>query len=263
MDALAIAASGMKVREEIVTNTTHSLANASTTAFKKSMVVTQAIMPQTLKQAGTQSSSSGTIANIGTYFGGGVRVAGTIPILTQGTIEKTGIDTNLALAGNGYFQIEMPDGTVGYTRDGTFNRGSDGTIETVDGYKVVPGITVPENTTSLMISRTGEVEAKIAGQVENQKLGQFQLAIFTNPTGLEPISGNYFLETAASGAAIVGNAGDGTYAQIFQHSLEGSNTEAVTEVTNLIKAQRDYEMLSKAMSTADQILSTLNSRVGA
>jgi flagellar basal-body rod protein FlgG len=258
MSAIAIAASGMKAAEDIVTNTAHTLANASTTGFKKFMVVTQAIMPQTIKQAGTLTSPAGTVANVGTYFGGGVRVAGTIPILTQGNIANTGRDTDLAIAGNGYFQIEMPDGTISYTRDGTFTRGRDGTLETIDGYKILPGITVPEETISLMISRTGEVEAKVAGQTENQKLGQIQLAIFTNPSGLEPLSGNYLAETGASGAAIIGTAGEGAYGQIYQRALESSNVEAVTEVVSLIKAQQGYGMVAKTMQTWEEMQRILN-----
>lgn len=256
-NVLEVAASGMRASEGHVANTAHSLANSTTTGFKSSLLVTQTVMPQTLKQAGATSSSTGTIANVGTYLGGGSRIAGTVPILTQGDLINTGQDTHVAILGNGYLQIEMPDGTLSYTRDGTFNRGSDGTLETIDGYKVVPGITIPENATAVMISKTGQVEARISGQVADQVLGQIQLAIFSNPAGLEPLNGNYLGETQASGAALVGNPGDKGFGQLHQRALESSNVDAVTEVINLIKSQRAYEMSSKAITVYDEMQALL------
>lgn len=263
MSVLAVAASGMRVQENRVNIIANNLANATTTGFSKSMPVSGAILGHTIKSPGALSASTGTMSNTGLYFGGGSETIATVRILEQGPITQTSQDTHLAVMGQGYFQVELPDGTIGYTRDGNFNRGPTGELETVDGFRVLPGITIPSDATKVMINKDGQVEVRISGQVENQIIGQIQLSTFTNPGGLDPIGRNNFVETTASGAAIIGNPGDAGFGKIQQYALEGSNVDSITAVTEMIDAQRTYEMLAKAMKTGDEMQSVVSQRVGA
>ncbi|WP_269581128.1 flagellar basal-body rod protein FlgG [Roseibium sp. Sym1] len=255
MKALHIAATGMKAQELNVEVISNNVANMRTTGFKKQRADFQDLLYQNLRRMGTETSDNGTIVPTGIQIGSGVKLASTTRIMSQGSLEQTGKALDVAIRGEGFFQIDLPDGTTGYTRDGSFERDADGQLVTVDGYTVNPGITIPETTQDITISNTGVVQG--VDQAGNTvQLGQVQLARFVNKAGLEAIGDNLFLETDASGQAETGNPGDNGFGSVQQYFLEMANVDAVTEIADLISAQRAYEMNSKIIQAADEMYST-------
>lgn len=257
MRSLNIAATGMLAQQMNVDVVSNNIANMTTSGFKLQRAEFQDLLYQNLRRPGAQSSDAGTIVPTGIQLGSGVRMAATYRIHTQGTIEITGNELDLAVNGKGYFQIQLPDGTNAYTRSGSFQMNADGQIVTADGYTLLPGLTIPQGTTKITIDKTGQVQATVAGQTEEQVVGQIELAQLPNAGGLEAVSDNLFLETAASGAPITGTPGTDGLGVLEQGALENSNVDVVSEITNLISAQRAYEMNSRVISTSDEMLGTL------
>lgn len=258
MRSLSIAATGMLAQQLNVEVISNNIANLNTTAFKSERAEFQDLLYQNERNVGADSSDTGTIVPVGVQIGSGVKAAAVYPLTQQGTLENTNNPLDLAVQGLGYFQIQMPDGSTSYTRAGSFQLSSTGEIVTADGFVVEPGITLPQNTTNITINASGQVLAQVAGQIQPQTVGQLQLANFPNNAGLQAQGGNLFTATPASGAAVVGNPGTTAFGTIQQGYLETSNVNVVSEITNLIAAQRAYEMNSKVIQTSDQMMSTLN-----
>ena len=212
---------------------------------------------QNLRSVGSNSSDNGSVVPSGAQIGLGVKTAAIYRICEQGTLTQTGNSLDMAIQGNGYFQVTLPSGETAYTRDGTFALSPDGTIVTADGYSVVPGITVPTNAVTVTVNSSGQVQATISGQTTPTTLGQLQLASFPNQAGLEASGGNLFAQTAASGVAQTGVPGAAGFGSVMQGYVESSNVNVVTEITNLITAQRSYEMNSKVITSSNEMLQTL------
>jgi flagellar basal-body rod protein FlgG len=258
MRALDIAATGMQAQQTNVEVISNNIANMTTTGFKRQRVEFQDLIYQNLRRVGSNSSSSGSIVPSGAQIGLGVKTAAIYRINEQGNLQQTSNSLDLAIQGNGYFQVTLPSGATAYTRDGTFGLAPDGTIVTADGYVVQPGIQVPTNATSVTINTSGQVQATISGQTAPQTLGQIQLAAFPNDAGLQAQGGNLFVQTAASGAPVQGNPADPGFGSVMQGFVETSNVNVVSEITNLITAQRAYEMNSKVITTTDQMMQSLS-----
>ena len=258
MRALDIAATGMQAQQTNVEVISNNIANMTTTGFKRQRAEFQDLIYQNLRRVGSNSSDSGSIVPSGAQIGLGVKTAAIYRINEQGNLQQTSNALDLAIQGNGYFQVTLPTGATAYTRDGTFGLAPDGTIVTADGYVVQPGIQVPTNATSVTINTSGQVQATISGQTAPQTLGQLQLAAFPNDAGLQAQGGNLFVQTSASGAPVAGTPGSPGFGSVMQGFIETSNVNVVTEITNLITAQRAYEMNSKVITTSDQMLSTLS-----
>jgi flagellar basal-body rod protein FlgG len=258
MRALDIAATGMQAQQTNIEVISHNLANQTTTGFKKFRAEFQDLLYDNLRRVGSNSAQSGTIVPTGVQVGLGVRTAATYRNHIQGSIKITDNPLDVAIQGKGFYQIEMPDGTIGYTRAGTFQLSRDGEIVTVDGYRVLPGITVPQDAESISINKDGEVQVTIPGQTDPQLIGRFELANFINPNGLEAVGDNLYFQTPASGDPIVGNAGQDNFGTIMQGFLENSNVDPVTEISTLITAQRAYEMNAKIITAADEMMKSLN-----
>ncbi len=258
MRALDIAATGMQAQQTNVEVISNNIANMTTTGFKRQRVEFQDLIYQTLRRVGSNSSSSGSIVPSGAQIGLGVKTAAIYRINEQGNLQQTSNSLDLAIQGNGYFQVTLPSGATAYTRDGTFGLAPDGTIVTADGYVVQPGIQVPTNATSVTINTSGQVQATISGQTAPQTLGQLQLAAFPNDAGLQAQGGNLFVQTAASGAPVQGNPADPGFGSVMQGFVETSNVNVVSEITNIITAQRAYEMNSKVITTTDQMMQSLS-----
>ncbi len=254
MQALRTAASGMSAQQLNVEVISHNIANMNTIGFKRQRAEFQDLLYQQVERAGSQSSSNGNVVPTGVQVGGGVKAGSVYRITEQGTPTLTDNPLDIAIQGKGYLPILMPSGETAYTRAGNFSTNDQGQIVTEDGYSVQPGITVPQNTTDITISKTGLVQVKLDGQPQPQTIGQLQLATFMNEGGLEQIGDNLLLETAASGAANLAAPGEPGFGTLRQHYTEASNVDAVTEITSLITAQRAYEMNSKVITTADQML---------
>jgi flagellar basal-body rod protein FlgG len=257
MRALNIAATGMLAQELNVEVISNNIANLNTTAFKRQRAEFQDLLYQTERRVGATSSDSGTIVPVGVQIGSGVKAAAVYRMSDQGNLINTNNPLDLAIEGHGYLQVEMPDGTTAYTRDGSLQLSPTGEIVTADGYVVQPGITLPSNTTAVTVNSNGQVLATIAGQTTPQTVGQLQLATFPNEAGLAALGGNYLQETPASGSPTVGNPGATGLGTIQQGYVETSNVNVVSEITNLITAQRAYEMNSKVIQTANDMESTL------
>jgi flagellar basal-body rod protein FlgG len=255
---MAIGATGMEAQQLNVEVISNNIANLSTTGFKRSRPEFQDLMYQNMRTVGSASSDTGTILPSGLQVGLGVMPAATYRINTQGNLTQTSNPLDIAINGLGFLQVQLPDGTTAYTRDGGLQLNANGQIVTADGYQIIPSITVPTTATSVNINASGQILASITGQTAQQTLGQLQIANFINPTGLEAIGNNLLKQTDASGTPTTGNPGTTSFGTIVQGSLETSNVDIVSEVTSLITAQRAYEMNSKVISTADQMLSTAN-----
>ncbi len=258
MRALSIGATGMAAQQLNVEVISNNIANLSTPGFKRSRAEFQDLLYENLRRVGSPSSDSGTLLPSGLQVGLGVKPVATYRINTQGNLSMTGNQYDVAINGRGYFQIQRPDGTTAYTRDGSFQLNGNGQIVTADGFQVLPAISVPDNALNVTINASGQVLAQIDGQTNLQNLGQLQLAAFQNPTGLEAIGNNLLVETESSGSPVVGNPQSAGFASIVQGSLETSNVDIVGEITNLITAQRAYEMNSRVIKTADDMLTTVS-----
>ncbi|MCB2050689.1 MAG: flagellar basal-body rod protein FlgG [Novosphingobium sp.] len=255
--ALHVARTGLEAQDARMRVIANNLANVGTTGFKRDRANFATLAYQDARVAGQQSSSETTYAT-GLNLGTGVAIQSTTRIATQGTLNTTGNPLDLALDGDGYFQVELPGGQLGYTRAGNFTRSSDGLLVTTQGYAVQPPITVPEGVTSLSISEDGSVSAVIAGQSSPTELGQVTIASFANPGGLQAAADNFLLETGASGPAQIGIAGEGGRGHIRQGMLEGSNVNIVQELVDMIETQRGYEINSKMISAVDEMLRNAN-----
>lgn len=257
MRSLSTAASGMLAQQINVDVIANNIANMSTTGFKKQRAEFQDLLYQNERRVGTESSSDGTILPSGVQLGVGVKLAATYRVHAPGNSNPTGNELDLMISGNGFFQVELPNGDTAYSRAGSFQRSPDGEIVTADGYLVMPGITIPDDAIDVTVNKNGDVFAKIPGQVDPQNLGQLELATFTNVAGVEAIGDNLFLETTASGSPITGTAGEDNFGSIQQGFLETSNVNVVQEITDMIQAQRAYEMNSKVIQTSDEMLGSL------
>jgi flagellar basal-body rod protein FlgG len=256
MRALDIAATGMAAQELNVQVISNNIANMSTTGYKRQRAEFQDLLYEHVSRVGTQTSAQGNILPVGIDLGGGVKTVGTPRLITQGTLSQTGNTLDLAVIGDGFFKILMPDGTFSYTRDGSFKMDAQGRIVTSQGNVVQPGLTIPQNSSGISINTQGQVSVSTPGSTTPTVLGTLSLTRFLNEAGLQPVGDNLFVETPASGAPQDGTAAIDGYGTIQQGSLEQANVDAVTEISNLIAAQRAYEMNSKVISAADQMLQT-------
>ncbi len=254
MRALKIAATGMSAQQMRVEVISNNLANMSTTGYNARRAEFADLHYQQATRAGTINAADGTVLPTGVQLGLGVRPASVTVQLAQGSLAATGGDLDMAIEGAGYFEITMPSGVSAYTRDGALKRSADGLIVTSDGYPVVPDITIPSDARSISINAEGEVYAYFNDRIQPELLGQFTLATFTNPKGLEAIGSNLFLETPASGPSLVNSPGETGLGVLRQGYLEDSSVDAVREITELIEAQRGYELNAKVISAADQML---------
>ncbi|MGA7713560.1 MAG: flagellar basal-body rod protein FlgG [Rhizomicrobium sp.] len=255
MRALSIAATGMLAQQTNVEVIANNLANMNTTGFKEQRAEFQDLLYQNIEAAGTQSSDSGTIVPAGIQLGVGVRTAAVYRIMGQGDLQTTSNPYDFAINGAGYFRIQQPDGTDSYTRAGNFSLSPEGQLVTSNGYVVAPGIAIPPTATTVTVNAQGQVQASIPGTVTPQTVGQIELTRFPNDAGLQAVGDNLFLETASSGAPQSGVPGSVGYGTIQQGFLETANVNAVSEITSLITAQRAYEMNSKVVTAADEMLS--------
>ena len=251
--ALWIAKTGLEAQQTRMNAISNNLANASTTGFKRDRAVFSDLIYQNIVQVGAQSSED-TLNPSGLNLGTGVRTVATEKLFTQGSIIQTGNPLDIALQGRGLLQVTMPDGTQAYTRDGTLQMDETGQLVTSMGYPIEPSITIPDSSLSVSISSDGVVSVLEPGSAAPSEVGNIQLADFINPTGLQPIGNNLFLESAASGSPQTGTPGLDGLGTLVQNSLESSNVNTVEELVNMIEAQRAYEMNSKAISTVDQML---------
>jgi len=258
MRALSIAATGMQAQQTNVEVISNNIANMNTTAYTRRRTEFNDLLYQNLRRQGAATSDAGTVVPAGVQLGLGVRTAAVYRITEQGSLNNTDNTLDLAIEGNGYFQITLPSGETAYTRAGAFQLSDAGEIVTNDGYTVQPGITIPSNSTGITINASGEVWVSIDGQTSQSNVGTLTLANFINEAGMEAIGDNLYLETDASGAPTTGAPDTTGYGSILQGYLETSNVDVVTEITDLISAQRAYEMNSKVISTADEMLSTIN-----
>jgi flagellar basal-body rod protein FlgG len=258
MRSLSIAATGMLAQQLNVEVISNNIANLNTTAFKAQRAEFQDLLYQNERNVGANSSDNGNIVPVGVQIGSGVKAAAVYRISTQGNLVNTNNPLDVAIQGHGFFQIQMPDGTTAYTRAGSLQLSATGEIVTADGYVVEPGITLPQNTTNITVNAAGQVLAQVAGQTQPQTVGQFQLANFPNEAGLAAQGNNLLTETPASGSPVVGNPGSTAFGTIQQGFLETSNVNIVSQITDLISAQRAYEMNSKVIQTSDQMMSTLS-----
>ena len=253
MRSLWTAASGMVAQQANMDVISNNLANVNTTGFKKSRTDFQDLMYQTMRQSGSTTGPD-TKLPTGIQIGSGVRQVATQKIYTPGSFQSTGNETDLAIEGDGFFQISMPDGTISYTRDGSFKLDDTKRIVTSEGYPIEPPITIPTTATAFTVSAEGVVTATIPGQTTPEEVGQLQIARFVNPSGLDSMGKNLLKETASSGTPVVGNPGTDGAGTIQQKYIEMSNVQVVEEMVNMIVAQRAYETNSKAITTSDTML---------
>jgi len=256
MRALAIAATGMNAQEQNLEVIANNIANINTTGFKRSRAEFTDLIYQTERLMGVSTRGRDATVPEGAQIGLGVRTAAIRSLNLQGALTNTGNTLDLAINGRGWFQVTTPAGDTVYTRDGSFNTNAQGQLVTADGFPVNPTINIPTNATSVTVSQSGMVTATIPGQTTAQTLGQLTLANFVNDAGLQALGDNLFQQTAASGQPTVGVPGDTAFGTIQQGYLEASNVDAVSEITNLISAQRAYEMNSKVIQAADQMSGT-------
>ena len=258
--ALHIARTGLDAQDTRMRVISNNLANVNTTAFKKDRAAFETLAYQVVTAPGAASTAETRYAT-GLNLGTGVRVQGTARFDTQGSLQTTGNSLDMALDGEGYFQVQLPGGQLGYTRAGNFTRSPEGLLVTSEGYQVLPGITVPPGTTAITVGTDGTVSATIPGQAEPTQLGQMQVATFPNAAGLQPTGDNYLTETAASGAAAIGIAGQDGRGQVRQGMLEASNVNVVEELVDMIETQRAYEVNSKMISATDEMLKYVNNNI--
>jgi flagellar basal-body rod protein FlgG len=251
--ALWAAKTGLDAQQTRMTVVSHNLANVSTNGFKKDRAVFEDLLYQNVRQVGAATSQD-TTAPTGLNLGTGVRVVATEKNYMQGGLNNTGNSLDVAVNGRGFFQVLMPDGSFAYTRDGSFKMSAEGELVTASGYKVQPGITIPSGAQSVSIGADGVVSAQLAGQSAPTQIGTLQLTDFVNPAGLQPRGENLLSESAASGPAQSSTPGLNGLGTLQEGFLEGSNVNVVEELVNMIETQRAYEMNSKAISTADQMM---------
>lgn len=258
MQALRTAATGMAAQQMNVEVISNNIANMNTVAFKRQRAEFQDLLYQTYEAAGTQSSDQGTVVPTGVQVGAGVKAGAVYRVETQGALTRTDNPYDLAIDGRGFFQVLMPSGETAYTRAGNFSVNDQGQLVTQDGYQIQPAISIPGDAVSVTVSKTGQVQVQQAGQTNPSVVGILELATFVNDGGLKALGDNLYQETAASGAPTSGTAGSTGIGTLVQGYTEASNVDPVSEITALIVAQRAYEMNSKVISTADNMLATAN-----
>lgn len=255
--ALHVARTGLEAQDARMRVIANNLANVSTTGFKRDRANFAALAYQDNRVAGQRSSGETAYAT-GLNLGTGTQLQSTSQIISQGTLNTTGQSFDLALDGQGLFQVQLPGGQLGYTRAGNFTLSAERQLVTAQGYPVQPAITIPEDASTVTIAPDGTVSAQIAGQAQPSELGQIQIASFANPAGLQAIGDNFLTETAASGAAQLGPGGEAGRGQVRQGMLEASNVNVVEELVDMIEAQRAYEINSKVVSAVDEMLRNAN-----
>lgn len=258
--ALWISKTGLEAQDQNMAVIANNLANVNTTAYKEGRADFEDLLYQTIRQAGAQSSANTQIPT-GINMGTGVRLAATQKIFTEGPIQNTGNPLDLAIRGRGFFTVLTPDGTLAYTRDGTFQTDNTGQLVTSNGYPLQPSITIPAQTTNITIGEDGTVSVTIAPSTTPTILATIQLTDFINPSGLQPMGQNLYLETAASGAPTTANPGNSGLGTLLQGSLEASNVNVVEELVDMIQAQRAYEITAKSIQTVDQMLQYLTQTI--
>jgi flagellar basal-body rod protein FlgG len=254
MRALYTASTGMKAQELAVQVISNNIANLRTTGYKRQRAEFQDLLYEHVRQVGTQTSSQGNILPVGVDLGTGVKTVGTPRLMSQGSLSQTGNPLDVAIRGDGFFKIQLPDGTFGYTRDGSFNLDQQGRVVTAKGNVVQPGLTLPPNASSITINQQGQLSVLVPGSTTPTIVGQLDLTRFANVAGLQPIGDNLFVETPASGPPQDGLPNTDGMGNLQQSNLEQANVDAVTEISDLISAQRAYEMNSKIITAADQML---------
>jgi flagellar basal-body rod protein FlgG len=258
--ALWVAKTGLDAQQTNMAVVSNNLANVNTTGFKKSRAVFEDLLYQNVTQVGAATSQN-TQAASGLELGTGVNLVATEKVYTQGNINQTGNTLDVSINGSGFFQILLPDGTLGYTRDGSFQLSATGQLVTASGYAVQPAITIPSGAQSVTIAADGTVQAQLAGQTAPSTVGTLQLANFVNPSGLQPNGQNLLVESGSSGTAQTGGPGQNGLGSLQQGSVEASNVNVVEEMVNMIETQRAYEMNTKAIETNDQMLQYLDSNL--
>ncbi len=257
MQSLWVGKTGLSAQDMNLTTISNNLANVSTTGFKRDRAEFQDLLYQIRRQPGGQSSSDSQLPS-GLQLGTGVKIDGTQKIFTEGSLQTTEQPLDIAINGRGFFQVLLPDGTVSYSRDGSFHLNSDGQIVTSAGYALEPAVVLPPEVQTLTIGEDGTVSVTTFGNPAPQTIGNLQTADFINPAGLQAIGSNLFLETGASGAPQIGTPGQNGLGVTLQNTLENSNVSVVEELVNMITTQRAYEMNSKVVSTADQMLAFIS-----
>lgn len=257
MRALSIGATGMLAQQLNVETISNNIANMNTTSFKRRRAEFQDLLYQNFRRVGSTSSDAGTVVPAGVQIGAGVRAAAIYRIHEQGNITITDNRLDLAINGRGYFEITLPDGASAYTRAGAFQLNDQGQIVTVDGFNLAGPGSIPQDAVDITINPSGEVLVKLDGQLQPQNVGGITLTTFINDNGLEAIGDNLYITTPASGAAVTGVPGDPAFGTVLQGALETSNVNIVSEITNLITAQRAYEMNSKVIQSADTMMGTV------
>ena len=255
--AMNTAATGMVAQQMNIDNIANNLANVNTTGFKKGRVEFQDILYQNYRKAGT-ATAIGTQVPVSLDVGYGARAVATTREFSSGSMMVTGNATDLAIGGIGFFQIQMPDGTTAYSRDGSFKISGEGTLVTSDGFSVLPTVSIPENATEISVAIDGQVHVMVAGNETPQQIGQLELARFINSGGLSAVGHNLYVETVASGAPITGIPASEGFGRLDQGTLESSNVSVVDEMVNMIMAQRSYEINSKVIQTSDDMAQTTN-----
>jgi flagellar basal-body rod protein FlgG len=258
MRSLYTAATGMLAQQLQIDTTSNNISNVNTIGYKKQRAEFADLMYQTMEYAGTSTSAT-SMSPTGIEVGLGVRPTAITKQFTQGNFSETGNDLDMAISGNGFFQIELADGTTAYTRNGSFKLDSEGNVVNSDGYKLLPEIVIPDDATEVSIGTDGTVSVLQANDTEMTEIGQIEIANFVNPAGLHSLGDNNFLNSSASGDVITGTPGLNGLGQIRQQFVEMSNVELVEEMTDLITGQRAYEACSKAITTSDEMLQTVNS----
>jgi flagellar basal-body rod protein FlgG len=258
MRALSVAATGMDAQQTNLEVIANNIANINTTGYKRARAEFTDLLYQSERAQGVPNRANQAIVPEGANIGLGVQTSAVRNIHTQGELTQTENPLDVALIGRGWFQIEAPDGTTLYSRAGAFNQNADGQLVTIDGYAVVPNIVIPADASQTQITRTGQVMVRIGNETEFQEVGQLTIANFVNEAGLQPLGDNLFGQTLASGEAIVAVPEDPGFGYLKQGYLETSNVDAVKEITNLISAQRAYEMNSKVITTADEMASIVS-----
>lgn len=254
MKALYIASTGMAAQERNVEVISNNIANMRTTGYKRQRAEFQDLLYQSYRRAGSSTSDSGTQVPAGIEIGSGTKLASTSRIFSQGSVNPTEKELDISIRGEGFFVVNLPNGNQAFTRDGSFERDATGRLVTIDGYEIAPGIIIPEQANSISISKDGIVEVYIGSEIEPSQLGQIQLARFVNTAGLESLGDNLFTETPASGEAQIGFPTNDGLGNLLQSYLETANVNAVTEMADLIAAQRAYEMNARVISGADEML---------
>ncbi len=258
MRSLSIGATGMYAQQMNVETISNNIANMSTTGYKRQRAEFQDLLYQNIRRPGATSSDAATILPSGLQLGTGVRLDAISRVHSQGAMDITDNQLDLAIVGDGFFQVQLPDGSTSYTRDGTFGLNADGLVVTKEGYQLDPGITIPADATKVTVNANGEVWVKIANQIQEQNIGQINIVRFINPSGLEAIGKNLYLETEASGTPEEGTPNEEGFGSLQQGALELSNVNIVNEITRMITAQRAYEMNSKVIQTSDDMMGTIS-----